>query len=185
MARAAALELNANLPGLATTTTRLTRLSASVADWTPFWNFYFSPLFYKREQEIFASSGGGGGTKTWAALSPMYAKWKARHVPGGGILIASGDLKASLTRPFSAGSVYQASAQSLMIGSSLPYARAHFTGTGPQSKGPKSLPKRREMRIPWQFLAATSPILKKWIRDNATKDPIPGIDVTVAPGDAS
>lgn len=172
--RGPAFELTATLPGLATTSTRLTGLKAQIADWTPFWNFYFSPLFYQREEEIFAS---GGGAKPWAALSPAYSTWKTKHFPGRGILMASGALKTSLTRPFSAGSVYRPSAQALAIGSSLPYARAHFTGTGPQSRGPKNLPKRRELRIPWQFLAATAPVLKKWIRDNAAKDPIPGIDV--------
>lgn len=177
MARRAALELVATLPGLATTSTRLTRLSVTVADWTPFWNQYFSPLFYQREEELFAS---GGGSAPWAALSPTYSKWKARHFPGRGILMASGALKTSLTRPFAAGAVYRPSAQGLLIGSSLPYARAHFTGTGPQSRGPKKLPKRREMRIPWQFLSATAPVLKKWIRDNAVKEPIPGLEVPPA-----
>jgi hypothetical protein len=174
--RAAALELTASLPGLATTSTRLTRLKVSIADWTPFWHQYFSPLFYQHEAELFASSGGG----KWKPLSARYATWKVRHFPGRGMLVATGALKTSLTRPFAAGAVYRASAQGLLIGSSLPYARAHFTGTPPDSRGPRSLPKRREVWIPWQFLAGTAPVLKKWIRDNAAKEPIPGLEVPPA-----
>ncbi len=173
--RSAALELTASLPGLATTSTRLTRLSVSVADWTPFWNQYFSPLFYEHEAAIFTSA-------PWKPLSPASEKWKLRHFPGRGLLVATGALQTSLTRPFAAGAIYQASAQGLLIGSSVPYARAHFTGAPPRGKSPKSrLPKRREIWIPWQFLAGTAPILKKWIRDNAAQDPAPGLEVA---GDA-
>jgi len=176
--RAAALELTASLPGLATTSTRLTRLNASIADWTPFWNFYFSPLFYQHETEIFASGGGG----KWKPLSAASAKWKLRHFPGRGLLVATGALKTSLTRPFAAGAIYKASAQGLLIGSSVPYARAHFTGTPPRPMTSKNrLPKRREIWVPWQFLAGTAPVLKKWIRDQAAKDPAPGIEIAGTP----
>lgn len=173
MARGPALELVASLPGLASTSTRLNRLSAQVADWTPFWNQYFSPLFYQREAEIF-------GAAQWKPLSATYAAWKARHVPGRGILVSSGALKTSLTRPFAAGAIYRPLAQGLVIGSSLPYARAHFTGTGPQRLGPRSLPARREIQVPWQFLAATAPVLKQWIRNQAAVDPAPGLEVSAS-----
>lgn len=172
--KSAALELTATLPGLATTSTRLTRLSASLADWTPFWNYYFSPLFYERETAIFAAGA-------WKPLSAKYGAWKAQHV-GGSLLVSSGALKTSLTRPFAAGGVYQPSATGLAIGSSVPYALYHFSGTGPRPAGSQNrLPKRRELFIPWQFLAATAPVLKQWIRANAAPDPAPGLEIA---GDA-
>jgi phage gpG-like protein len=179
MARGASLDLIATLPGLATVSTGLTRLSVSIADWTPFWVESFAPFFYRNETEMFAS--GGTGRSSWASLSPQYAKWKVKRGLSGSILVQTGALKASLTSG-GPGSIFQPSATALAIGSGLPYAHAHFTGTPKGSRGPKSLPKRREIQIPWQFLAATAPYLKKWIRDQAAKEALPGLEIPA--GDA-
>src|SRR3977135_2871325 len=107
MSRGASLDLVATLPGLATVSTGLTRLTVSLADWTPFWVESFAPFFYRAETELFA---GGGSGKSWAPLSPQYAKWKRQHGRGGGILIASGALKASLTHMGGPNSIFQPSA---------------------------------------------------------------------------
>lgn len=173
--RGGGLDLVATLPGLATVSTGLSRLSARVADWTPFWSEQFAPFFYRSELDMFVLEGG---SKSWTVLSPKYAKWKVQHFPGRGLLVATGALKTSLTVMGGPGSIFRPSATGLTIGSALPYARAHFTGTGPQSRGPKNLPKRSEIRIPWQFLAATAPYLKKWIKDQAAKEALPGLEVT-------
>lgn len=74
----------------------------------------------------FATQGGAtrGG---WAALSPAYARQKARTHPGKPILERSGLLKESLTqRPFGVDEVDRDVA---VFGTDIPYARYHMDGT--------------------------------------------------------
>jgi hypothetical protein len=70
------------------------------------------------------SSGGPG----WADLSERYAARKSKQYPGAKILHASGAMEESLTKEGADGSIWEPSAESLEMGSTLPYALAHQTG---------------------------------------------------------
>ena len=58
--------------------------------------------FTSLEMHQFDTQGSRGG-QGWQALSPNYARWKARHHPGKPILVLSGQMRAALTEPGSRG----------------------------------------------------------------------------------
>jgi phage gpG-like protein len=75
--------------------------------------------------EQFASQGGAEGTP-WAPLAPSTLR-RRRASPS--ILYATGALLRSLTEPGAAGHVAELEDQSLTLGTRLPYALYHQTGT--------------------------------------------------------
>lgn len=60
------------------------------------------------------------GEPAWPGLSPGYARLKARRHPGVPLLIASGALRRSLTEPDQPHAIYELTADSLTLGTSLP-----------------------------------------------------------------
>ena len=97
--------------------------------------------------EQFASEGRAGGTP-WAALAPSTAR---RRRAGTQLLNATGALLASLTDAGAPGHVEETDGQTLTLGSRLPYAIYHQTGTGAgygqrllpgPTKGRRGLPMR-------------------------------------------
>jgi phage gpG-like protein len=104
-------------------------------------------LLAEAETKQFETEGdyGSGG---WAALSPKYAAWKAKHYPGKPILEATGALRGSLTsRPFG---VEEVSATRAVFGTDIEYAAYHQTGT-------EKMPARPPMQLP-------EAERQKWIR---------------------
>jgi phage gpG-like protein len=105
------------------------RYAEQVKDWRPaFEDIYQS--FTEITRRNFASEGR---PESWAALSPGYAKWKAKHYPGKPIMQRTRRLIRSLT------GVGQASAQdtikdikplSAEFGTMVPYATYHQQGRG-------------------------------------------------------
>jgi phage gpG-like protein len=91
--------------------------------------------FRKLEKEVFASEGGSSASGKWKALSTEYAARKLKKWGPVPILQASGKLYRSMSIRGAEGSVYEESAQSLTIGTTLPYAGYHQTGG-------KQLPRR-------------------------------------------
>jgi len=82
--------------------------------------------FARMELSQFATQGAIS-KDPWTALSPRYAARKARTHPGAPILVRSGDLRRDLTRrPFG---VEEITSDSMRLGTTLPYARYHQTGT--------------------------------------------------------
>jgi phage gpG-like protein len=75
--------------------------------------------------EQFASQGGAEGTP-WAPLAPSTLR-RRRASPS--ILYATGALRRSLTEPGAAGHIEELEDQSLTLGTRLPYALYHQTGT--------------------------------------------------------
>lgn len=76
------------------------------------------------------------GNGKYPPLSVAYAKWKKKYVPGAPILVLSGKLKASVTGSGSPDSIINIGKQSLVQGTSTPYARYVQEGT-------KKMPERK------------------------------------------
>ena len=76
--------------------------------------------------EQFASEGRAGGTP-WAALAPSTAR---RRRAGTSLLNVTGALLGSLTDAGAPGHLEETDGQTLTLGSRLPYAIYHQTGTG-------------------------------------------------------
>lgn len=91
-------------------------------------------VFYKLEKQAFSSEGSSGASGKWAALKPNYEKVKIRRWGKQPILTASGALYRSMTG--GEGSVYEESAQELVIGSSIKYGQYHQTGTSKMKARP-------------------------------------------------
>ena len=53
--------------------------------------------FLEIEETQFATGGSRSSGESWAALSPNYARWKAKHAPGRPVLTLSGAMRAALT----------------------------------------------------------------------------------------
>lgn len=77
--------------------------------------------------EQFASEGRASGTP-WAELAPSTARRPRRA--GSTLLYSTGTLLRSLRDPRAVGHVEELDGQSLVVGSRLPYALYHQTGTG-------------------------------------------------------
>ena len=97
--------------------------------------------------EQFASEGRAGGTP-WAELAPSTAR---RRRAGPSLLNVTGALLASLRDAGAPGHVEETAGQTLTLGSRLPYAIYHQTGTGTgygqtflpgHSKGQRGMPMR-------------------------------------------
>jgi len=100
-------------------------LQAQLGDLSPAMELIAEDLC-QMEAEQFSSAGAAGGTP-WAALAPSTVK---RKHGAGGILVASGALRDSLTDPESPNHVEVIDKLSLDFGSSLPYAGFQQTGAG-------------------------------------------------------
>jgi phage gpG-like protein len=94
--------------------------------------------------EQFASEGRAGGTP-WAALAPSTAR---RRRSGTQLLNVTGALLDSLRQPGAPGHIEETDGQTLTLGSRLPYAMYHQTGTGAgygQTYGPARVKGQRGM----------------------------------------
>lgn len=100
----------------------LAQLQAKLTDLRPIWPLVATE-FHRIMRRQFASEGGYSGD-SWTALSPAYAAWKERTHPGLPIGELSGVMKGSLVDPFgNLDSIYEATADTLRIGTRTPYAR--------------------------------------------------------------
>lgn len=82
--------------------------------------------FREMISEQFATEGRAGGTP-WAPLA--LRTLRRRRGAGSTILYSTGALERSFLDPLAAGRVEELEEQSLTLGSNLPYARYHQTGT--------------------------------------------------------
>jgi phage gpG-like protein len=97
-------------------------LDAYLSDLRPAWPGVAEEA-REHARERFAAEGPG-----WPGLSEAYAPRKAARHGAQKILHASGALEASLTEEGAEGAIYEPEADSLTVGSRLPYALAHQEG---------------------------------------------------------
>ena len=92
-------------------------------------------------QDVFASEGAVNG-EAWAPLSPGYAAQKERAFPGQPLMIRTGDLADSLMG--GAGGIRTITADTLILGTSISYAKYHNSDAPRKS----NLPQRKLIRPP-------------------------------------
>lgn len=120
----------------------IARFADGVTDYRPIWPI-IEDDFYAQEKAQFQTEGKEGGGQ-WKELSPAYAGWKEAHFPGKQILQRTGDLYSSLTSPNDPNAVRREERKTLTLGSRVPYAMYHQTGTG-------RMPARPEIQLPEAF----------------------------------
>lgn len=113
-------------------------LAENLSDLRPVWP-EIELQFYRAELAQFNSEGARGGAR-WQALSPKYAKRKAKIAPGKPILELTGRLKRSLTAIGGADAVRIAEPLSLTLGTKTPYAEFH-------QRGGRKLPQRKPINL--------------------------------------
>jgi phage gpG-like protein len=101
-----------------------TELSRRIGDLTPIWP-RVAQVFYERERQLFDQQGEGN----WRELSPRYGAWKQKHFPGYPLLQRSTEMAVSLTNQTSPFSVLDMRPKNFAVGTSVPYAQFHQTGT--------------------------------------------------------
>lgn len=85
--------------------------------------------FYDTMSSVFAAEGAFEERTRWQDLSPAYGKWKTRYFPGRKILERSGRMRRSLTVRGDSDSILNIGREELQIGTKVPYAMKHQTGT--------------------------------------------------------
>jgi phage gpG-like protein len=88
--------------------------------------------FYKVLKAQFGSEGAAGRSGKWKELSPKYKVWKQRKYGSLPILQLTGRLYRSLTSQ-GGDAVVEKSAQEMTLGTRVPYAGYHQSGTGRMS----------------------------------------------------
>lgn len=153
----------------------IARFADGVADYRPIWQVIEAD-FYSQIARQFQTEGTAGGDK-WEALKPEYAGWKEAHYPGKPILQRTGDLIESLTNPNSANGVRREERKTLTLGSLLPYALYHQTGTRDGR-----LPARPEIQLTEAFKRTTMAHVQGYLVQIATQS---GFRTGRTPGAAS
>jgi phage gpG-like protein len=152
----------------------IARFADGLSDYRPIWPL-IEDDFYAQVKDQFKTEGEEGGEK-WAPLSGVYrladegqgrdsggrftgkkrggqaiegyAAWKEVHYPGKPILQRTGDLMASLTNPNDPNTVRIEERKALTLGSRIPYAIYHQTGTS-------KMPARPEIQLTEAFKRTT------------------------------
>jgi phage gpG-like protein len=88
------LYVNVKITGTAEEIAKFQKLGDKLLDFTQALTETGTELKTYYSKAVFGSGGGLTGTK-WKSLSPVYAKWKGKHYPNRGILIARGDMQNS------------------------------------------------------------------------------------------
>lgn len=142
---------------------RISLYGRKLAAWPMFWE-ELGRLFAEAEARLFQSEGaiGGGKNTPWRPLSVDYAASKSVLFPGKTILVASGELEASLTDPAKA--IRLAAPDVMVFGSDVTtpdgrwsLAELHYMGTSrmPARNPLISLTRQREL---------AQGLLAEWIR---------------------
>jgi len=167
-----ALRIALDIAGVNQVNRALLLSAAAVKDLRPVWDDLYDD-FLQGERSLFAAEGnvgsrtremGGGAWGPWEPLNEDYAKRKQAQGYGSKILVRTGRLKGSLTERSHADAVFQPRELGMSLGTRVPYAGYHQTGT---SKMPAREPirineaqARRWMRLIQQFILASGQVVR-------------------------
>jgi hypothetical protein len=119
---------SAQVPGAQGFVLALSRFGQDIEDFSEFWNTKFKVWWYALRQLDYASAGTATGDR-WERLSDPYRLWKNKHFPSAPLLVLRGPMKDAITSPNAPGSVWRSTPNSLEVGTTVPYAIFHQTGT--------------------------------------------------------
>ena len=138
----------------------IARFADGLSDYRPVWPI-IEDDFYAQVKDQFKTEGEEGGEK-WAPLSPATAGYKEAHFPGKPILERTGDLMRSLTNPNDPNTVRIEERKSLTLGTRIPYAIYHQTGT-------RKMPARKEIQLTEGFKRTTMHHVQQYLVQMATQ----------------
>lgn len=120
--------LRIEIPGQAPLIRGLSRFAEGINDFSPYWQDYLLPAWYRSVGSHYETQGATTGER-WAPLTARYAAWKQKHWPGMPIGVLTGDTKASVTNQSDANAVVTISPKQLTVGTRVPYAMYLQRGT--------------------------------------------------------
>ncbi len=126
-------QLNRGIAGVIDATSDLTPAFQEIAE-----------DFRETEEKQFAGEGAYGGNTRWADLNPDYAAIKLIRWGNLPILTRTGDLRKSLSEKSHSEHIEEIEKMSMTIGTSIPYAIYHQTGT---QWGKRKMPARPPIRM--------------------------------------
>lgn len=143
----------------------IARFADGVSDYRQIWPIIYDD-FLAEVKAQFESEGSHGGAQ-WAPLTDNpegkgYASWKAAHYPGKPILVREGDLKRSLTEKGAPGAVFHSTPRALVMGTDVPYAIFHQTGT-------RKMAARPEVRLTEKFKREAMRVIQEFLVQRATE----------------
>lgn len=148
------LKFALSIPGLPKAAIALQRFNEKISDFTPFWTEYFGP----RWRQLIDNNYTTGGFGTWLPLSPRYRAWKESKWPGIPVGVLSGALRESLTYVDDQYAVWRAGPQSLVVGTSVPYAIYQQMGTS-------KMVSRPPLKMSPDFMVDVGRLLQQWGND--------------------
>lgn len=119
------------------------RLARSIQNYRPAWPD-ITAVYRQMMQEQFDRQGARGGGK-WAPLSPAYKRWKETVAPGQPILVLGGRLKASMVGQ-TADTIQDYRPLDVTLGTIVPYAKYHQTGTRKMPARPPIVLRPRDIK---------------------------------------
>ena len=152
------LGLTIDAAGHAAWSSVLGKAQRALGDFTQLWERYETD-FYAMQTAAFDSEGASTGSK-WKALSPAYARRKARTHPGRTILVRDGDLRDSLTRRGGSGQVRRVTPRSFVLGTADHVAKYHMSAA-PRRK----MPLRLSVQLTPQDVARWHDLAVAFVRD--------------------
>ena len=170
--RAGMLGLSFEVAGVAQVSRVLAISAERVTDLIPAFE-KIADDFTKGEKKVFIKEGAVGeatsesGVGTWVKfidLNPEYAALKLKKGFGSKILVRTGKLKGSLTDSSGEGHIRVINKLNLEIGTSVPYAGYHQTGTK-NKDGSLRMPKREPLRITKKQARFWVSIINKFLLD--------------------
>lgn len=120
--------------------------------------------FAQREKVLFNRGGSVSGFRKWAPLSKAYRERKVAAGYPADTLVRTGALRASLSVRSHPYFVYRATRSWMKIGTSVPYASYHQTGT-------RRMPAREPIRITDTQRKTWAKIIERHIFGRTSKDP--------------
>lgn len=146
------------VPGGERISVAFSRFADKVSDFSDFWKTRFAPQFFADVTENFETEGQPVGG--WAPLSPGYAAWKAKKVGDQPILVRTGRLKDAFNPAGSPDQVLEVTADTVMMGTRLPYAAAHHFGNPAAN-----LPQRRILWL--RSSEVYGKLAQRWVGEQA------------------
>ena len=154
-----AFRISLDIAGVKQVNRALLLSAAAVKDLRPVWEDIYDD-FLTSERSVFAAEGNvgsqtremgsGGSWGPWEPLNVDYAARKQAKGYGSKILVRTGRLRDSLTERSHADAVFQPRALGASLGTRVPYAGYHQTGTS-------RMPAREPIRI-------TEVQARRWMR---------------------
>ncbi len=123
------IQFTAEVQGVEVLNRAFNRIEEYISDFRGIWP-NVAKEFYTIEHEQFATEGAHGASGKWAALSPVYAKFKAVTFPGMPILRATTSLYDSMTSPGAPDSIFRMEPLEMTAGTQREGATAHQRGAG-------------------------------------------------------